>query len=397
MSPLQYMLSTAPSYIATFTGLWVMLLALGYWIFLAGGLQVLRRSLSSVRQVLATPPYHRQALWTFGALMGMNVALYLGISWWTAKFVPWRSSITFFEKIPAFMSYFIPIHRAVVTFMEDTTSKAIMISVEQFLIMAVMAALSAVVITVMSHNRRACNLGTKRSGAAMTGAAFGYSLGAAVTYISCACLACGPVASLPPLLAIFANAVGASTLAVIPFLGQFLPLAGMAFILTLLLLLGHQTHTTFHPEVGVSPSRSAVVGVVHPAYQGRRPFPLSHRHVLTLLQGPGLWLTYSVVVTLLLVHVFFPAVLEPMLPNTARIVVREGRFVPTSITVERGMTVQWVARGEAPLWLHSGSDNWRLNTFLSSGETYEYTFEEPGTYRLLNYRPPTSALTIKVR
>jgi len=384
--------------VATFATLWALLVALGYWIFPAGGQKTLLSSIRGIREVLAMPQYRWRALLTFGALIVMNLVLYLGISWWTAKFVPWRSRITFFEKIPAFMSYFIPIHRAVVTFMEDATSKAIMISVEQFLIMAIMAALSAVVVTVMTHNRHVCNLGTGKSGATMTGTAVGYSLGAAVTYISCACLACGPVASLPPLLAIFANAVGASTLAAIPFLGQFLPLAGMAFILTLALFLGHQTYTTFHPQAGASGSRpTAMVGVVHPAYQGRSPLLLSRQRILAWLRGPGLWLVYSLGVTLLLIHTFFPAVLESVPAGTARVVVREGRFVPTSITVERGVTVQWVARGEAPLWLHSGSDNWRLNTFLSSGDTYEYTFEEPGVYRLLNYRPPTSALTIRVR
>ncbi|MFQ5854818.1 MAG: hypothetical protein ACE5LU_04130 [Anaerolineae bacterium] len=412
MSPIQYIVSSAPGYVASFAGLWVLLLALGGWIFLAGGRRTLWKSVSGIREVLAMPPYRRRALLAFGSLIVMNVILYLGISWWTARFVPWRSSITFFEKIPAFMSYFVPIHVAVVTFMEETTSKAIMISAEQSLIMTVMAVLSAVVIAVMAHNRQVCNLGTGKSGATMTGTAVGYSLGAAVTYVSCACLACGPVASLPPLLAIFTNAIGASTLAAVPFLGLFLPLAGMAFILTLALFLGHQTYTTFRPRAEAPspleshlPRSTVTVGVVHPAYQGRRslrrcPEPVegwNRRRLLAWLSGPGLWLVYSLAVTLLLIHTFFPAVLEPMPAGMARIVVREGRFIPTSIAVEPGMTLQWVARGEAPLWLHSGSDNWRLNTFLSSGDTYEYTFEEPGTYRLLNYRPPTSALTITVR
>jgi len=70
---------------------------------------------------------------------------------------------------------------------------------------------------------------------------------------------------------------------------------------------------------------------------------------------------------------------KPM-ANGSQITIRNFAFNPTSLTVPAGTTVTWTNQDSAPHQI--ASDNNVFNSAsLSSGQTYQYTFQTLGTYK----------------
>ncbi|MGB0385402.1 MAG: cupredoxin domain-containing protein [Ardenticatenaceae bacterium] len=55
-------------------------------------------------------------------------------------------------------------------------------------------------------------------------------------------------------------------------------------------------------------------------------------------------------------------------------------FAPQAVTITAGHTVTWTNDGNAPHTVTGSDDSWDSGT-MSSGDTYSFTFNEPGTYQ----------------
>ena len=76
---------------------------------------------------------------------------------------------------------------------------------------------------------------------------------------------------------------------------------------------------------------------------------------------------------------------ETTAANTSQVICKNNKFVPDSLTVKTGTTVTWVNQDGFVHTVTSGtSPSERSGLFdsgnLSGGETFSFTFDQPGTY-----------------
>lgn len=72
--------------------------------------------------------------------------------------------------------------------------------------------------------------------------------------------------------------------------------------------------------------------------------------------------------------------MEPVPENT--ILIQDFEFTKKKLTIERGTTITWVNRDEAKHDVSptGGPADFMGSELLAQGETYEFTFDTPGTY-----------------
>lgn len=70
-----------------------------------------------------------------------------------------------------------------------------------------------------------------------------------------------------------------------------------------------------------------------------------------------------------------------MVPENT-IPIQDFEFTKEKITIERGTTITWINRDEAKhdITPTGGPSDFMGSELLSQGETYEFTFDTPGTY-----------------
>lgn len=79
----------------------------------------------------------------------------------------------------------------------------------------------------------------------------------------------------------------------------------------------------------------------------------------------------------------------------ARIMIKDFMFTPMEITTEVGLPVTWVNQDDEPHTVVSDSGLFRSGA-LDTGMSYAFTFDKPGTYRVICSIHPQMHATIIV-
>lgn len=82
--------------------------------------------------------------------------------------------------------------------------------------------------------------------------------------------------------------------------------------------------------------------------------------------------------------------------DTARIVVKNFMFAPTSLTVGTGSTVTWTNMDEEPHTVVSDAGLFRSGA-LDTSQSFSFKFDKAGTYRFICSIHPQMVGTITVR
>lgn len=82
-----------------------------------------------------------------------------------------------------------------------------------------------------------------------------------------------------------------------------------------------------------------------------------------------------------------PAAPAPVLvttqPETREIVIAGFAFSPASVTVKTGTTVKWTNNDSAPHSIASSDGKFTGSSVFSKGNSYQFTFDKPGTYNYI--------------
>lgn len=85
----------------------------------------------------------------------------------------------------------------------------------------------------------------------------------------------------------------------------------------------------------------------------------------------------------------------PAAEATARVVVKEFMFAPTTLTVKAGAIVTWLNKDEEPHTIFSDAGLFRSGALDTDG-TFEFKFDRPGTYHYVCTIHPRMVGTIIV-
>ena len=84
--------------------------------------------------------------------------------------------------------------------------------------------------------------------------------------------------------------------------------------------------------------------------------------------------------------------------GTAKVSVKDDKFVAKSLTISKGTTVRWTWKGKAPhnVTVTSGPKKFRSGTQKKG--TYKHTFGKKGTYHIIcTIHAPDMKMTVKVK
>lgn len=102
---------------------------------------------------------------------------------------------------------------------------------------------------------------------------------------------------------------------------------------------------------------------------------------------------YVIVVLLLLLALISTSFAEE---SSQQITIKEYSFTPASLTVAVGTKVIWTNQDQDPHTIFSNDQKFRSSA-LDTGESYSFTFNEPGTYPYFCSMHPSMTGTIIVQ
>ncbi len=77
---------------------------------------------------------------------------------------------------------------------------------------------------------------------------------------------------------------------------------------------------------------------------------------------------------------------EEQIPDVIEVTIGKGKFDPAEVTIKVGEAVTWTNLYEASIMLTGPKGT--FSTKLGGGESYSYTFEEPGMYNIIKVVDP---------
>jgi len=86
---------------------------------------------------------------------------------------------------------------------------------------------------------------------------------------------------------------------------------------------------------------------------------------------------------------------QPTGPTKA-VTIEDGKFTPNKLEITLGTTVTWTNKGEKVHNLAQPFRNWKSQD-LSPGQTYTWTFTQPGSYGLICSHHPEMKMTVVVK
>ena len=95
---------------------------------------------------------------------------------------------------------------------------------------------------------------------------------------------------------------------------------------------------------------------------------------------------------------------EAMAKAAATITYTDSGFVPSSVTIKTGETVQWVNQSNKPMWVassphpqHTDYPGFDELTGVEKGKSYTFTFTKVGTWKFHNHLTPKDFGSVVVK
>jgi plastocyanin len=78
------------------------------------------------------------------------------------------------------------------------------------------------------------------------------------------------------------------------------------------------------------------------------------------------------------------------------VTINDSGYGPDTLDIKVGTTVRWINNTTIPRSLAQTHQNW-TGPVMGNGQTYSWTFSEPGEYTLRDSKNPNLKMTVHVR